>query len=217
MTLSAGVDARPDGSGTVRAAVGFDDEALADIGNPATELRLDDLRQAGWRVAEPRKEKDGLTWIRAAKGFATPEEASRVAAELSGPEGPFRELRLEHSRSLLRNKTSFTGLLDLSNGLAGLSDPGLQAKLGDADLALDLEGLRRRFGPAVDHAVRVRMEARLPGRHQTWEPKMGEQVRLDVGSVAWNWQPIVGAAAAAVAALAALAVGNSGRRSASRG
>lgn len=212
VTLSAGVEARFDGSGVVRAAVAFDDEALAEIGDLPTELRLDDLRQAGWEVDEPRKEDDGLTWVRAAKGFATPEEASRVAGELSGPQGPFRDFRLESSRSFLKTKTSFTGLLDLSDGLAGLSDAGVQSKLGDADLGLDLDGLRRRFGPDLDRAVQVRMEARLPGRHETWQARMGEQVRMEARAEAWNLVPVLGAVAALVFAVAALAVTVASRR-----
>jgi hypothetical protein len=206
VTLTAGVDASPDGSGTVRAAVGFDDQALAQVGNPATELRLDDLRQAGWRVDGPRKEKDGLTWVRAAKRFASPDEAGRVAAELSGPTGPFRDIRLQRSRTFVKTETTLTGLVDLTNGLAGLSDPDLQAKLGDADLGLDLAGLRARFGAGADDAVRVRFEARLPGHSQTWAPKLGEQVRIDARAETWNLVPVAGAAAALVLAAAALTV-----------
>ncbi|MDQ4097560.1 MAG: hypothetical protein M3144_06805 [Actinomycetota bacterium] len=206
VTLTAGVDARSDGSGTVRAGVGFDGEALAELGDPVTELRLNDLREAGWEVAGPRQEEDGLTWIRLAKGFARPAEASRVAAELSGPEGPFRDLRLHHSRSFFKTTTMLTGAVDLTNGLAGLSDPGVQAKLGDADLGLDLEGLRRRFGPSLDEAVQVRFESRLPGRSQSWQPRLGEQVRVETRAESWNVGPVVGAAAALLFAAAALAV-----------
>ena len=196
----------------MHAAVGFDDEALAQVGDPATELRLDDLRQAGWTVHGPRKEKDGLTWVRAAKRFGTVDEAGRVAAELSGPSGPFRDMRLQRSRSFLKTKTTLTGVVDLSNGLAGLSDPDLQAKLGDADLGLDVDGLRRRFGPGADDAVRVRFEARLPGHAQTWEPKLGEQLRVESRAEAWNLVPVFGAAAALVFAAAALVVTGVSRR-----
>jgi hypothetical protein len=212
VTLAASLDVRSDGSGAVRAGIGFDDEALAEVGDPATELRLDDLRQAGWDVEAPRKEKDGLTWVRLAKGFATPADASRVAAELSGPEGPFRDLRLQHSRSFFKTTTVVTGTVDLTNGLAGLSDPGVQAKLGDANLGLDLEGLRRRFGPSLDEAVRVRFEAHLPGHSQSWEPALGEQVRVESRADSWNVVPVLGAAAALVFAAAALAVSVGSRR-----
>ena len=187
--------AERDGSGWVSAGLGLDREALRQLGDPSKELRLDDLRQSGWDVTGPDEEDDGLTWVRVAKRFATPTEAAQVASELSGPEGPFRDFRLERSRTFLKTRTSLTGRLDLSRGLAGLNDPGLQEKLGDYDLGLD----RLREG------VTVRVEAELPGRTETWQPALGEQVRMEASSEVWNLLPLVPAAAAVVFAVAALA------------
>jgi hypothetical protein len=199
----------------VRAAIGLDEEAVREVGDLAAAFRLDDLRQAGWEVEAPRREADGLTWVRAAKRFESPAEAALVAAELSGPEGPFRELRLERSRSLFKTKITLTGLVDLANGLAGLNDPDLQERLGGADLAVDLAGLQRRFGDALDDTVDVRLEATLPGDVDAqgatragdavvWSPAVGEQVRVSATSESWNVQPLVPAAAAFVFAVAAL-------------
>ena len=66
----------------------------------AHQLRVDDLRAGGWQVVGPRKESDGLTWVRASKPFADPAEAERIVADLSGPTGPFHSFRA-HGR--LRN------------------------------------------------------------------------------------------------------------------
>jgi len=189
VTLSAGIDVRDDGSGTVRAGVGFDDEALAEIGDLGKALRADDLRQAGWSVEDPAKEDDGLTWVRASRGFDDPEEAAVVAAQLSGADGPFKDFRITHERSLLQTRTSFSGVVDLTGGLAGLSDAGLQAALGDFDLGLDVEGLRRRFGDTLNDRVRVQVSAGLPGKVEadgptveggraTWTPAPGERIEL---------------------------------------
>jgi hypothetical protein len=199
VTLTAGVDAERDGGGWVRAGLGLDEEALRQLGDPVKELRLDDLRQAGWDVSGPRREGDGLTWIRASKRFATPEEGSRVMAELSGPAGPFRDFRVERSRSFFKTRTLFTGLVDLSKGLAGLNDPALQEKLGDANLGLDPAQLADR--------VRVRVEARLPGGAHAWEPALGQEVPLRASSEAWNLVPLVpGVACLLFAAAAAVLV-----------
>ncbi|MDQ3980026.1 MAG: hypothetical protein M3314_10805 [Actinomycetota bacterium] len=202
VVLTAGVQAERDGSGWVRAGIGLDGEALRELGDPARELRLEDLRQSGWDVIGPERDDDGLTWVRVAKRFATPEDASRVAAELSGQEGPFRDFRLERSRSFFKTRTSFSGLIDLSRGLAGLNDPALQEKLGDHDLGLE----------RVREGVKVRVEAELPGRTQSWEPALGEQVRMEVASEAWNLLPLVPAAAGVLFAVAALAVSVAARR-----
>ena len=182
----------------MRAGLGLDDDALRQLGDPAKELRLDDLRQAGWEVTGPLREADSLTWVRASKRFATPEEAARVAAELSGQEGPFRDFKLERSRSFFKTRTSFSGLVDLSEGLAGLNDPALQEKLGGAQLGLD--------PAALGEKVRVRVEARLPGDVKTWEPRLGEQMRLEAMSETWNLSPLLPAAGCLLFATAVVVV-----------
>ncbi|MFN2505743.1 MAG: hypothetical protein ABR540_16175 [Acidimicrobiales bacterium] len=224
VTLSAGIDARPDGSGWVRAGLGLDAEALRELGDPNKELRLDDLRQAGWDVRGPEAEGDGLTWIRAGKRFETADEAAQVAAELSNADGPFREFRLERTKGFLRTRMKFTGLVDLSKGLAGINDPAVQERLGDADLGLDLAGLQHRFGADLDRGVRVRVEARLPGDMEAgpgvtrvgggvaWQPAAGSSTRLEATSESWNLQPLLPAVAALAFAVAALVLALRGRR-----
>lgn len=209
VTIAAGVDVGRDGSGRVTAGVGLDAGALEEVDDLATALRVDDLRQAGWQVDPPRREGDGLTWVRAAKPFADPEEAAAVLGELSGPDGPFRDLRLVRTRSLTRSETTFTGTVDLSGGLAGLSDPELAETLADVDLGLDLEGLRRRFGDDLAEAVEVRFTAGLPGDLTTnapgrdgdralWTPEPGQTVELEASSEAFRIDPVIPIAAGAV-------------------
>jgi len=209
VTLSAGIDVGRDGSGRVTAAVGLDAEAVTELGDPATALRVDDLRQAGWEVEPPRTEDDGLTWVRASKPFAGPEQAAAVLAELNGPDGPFRDLRIVRTKSLTRSRTTFTGTLDLSRGLAGLSDPELATALGDVDLGLDLESLRRRFGEELARTVKVQVTAGLPGDMTTnaperdggralWAPQLGETVQLEASSEAFRVDPLLPAVGGAV-------------------
>ena len=190
VTLTASIEAGPDGAGFVRAGIGMDNEALAQLGDPATELRLDDLRAAGWTVTGPVRERDGLTWVRIAHRFTSPAEATRLAAQLGEP---FQGLRLVRRRSFLKTKTRLTGSIDLSKGLAAFSDPALQAALGGADL-----------GALTDDNVHLRFEARLQGQTRTWSPKLGEQVDIAAQAQSWNTGPVA-AAIAAVAAVAAVA------------
>lgn len=211
--LAAGVDVARDGSGRVRAGVGLDAEALAEIGDPATALRLDDLRQAGWEVESPRKEGDGLTWMRASKPFANPAQADAALAELSGPGGPFRDLKLTRTTSRLRSRTTFTGVVDLAGGLSGLSDADLAGRLGDVDLGLSLDGLRTRFGEQLATAVKVDVSTLLPGKVKTnapvrdgeranWSPALGETVLMEASSTAFRVDPAaVGTGAAVVGTL----------------
>jgi len=217
VTLAAGIDVRDDGSGTISAGVGFDDEALAEVGDLGAGLRADDLRAAGWEVVGPAREDDGLTWVRASKGFGDPEQAATLAAQLSGPGGPFADFRFTRQRSLLQTLTSFAGVVDLSAGLAGLNDAELQAALGDFDLGLDLEGLRRRFGDSLGDRVKVQVTARLPGQVEAntptvdggkavWTPGPGERLELVANARLKRLAPLVYGAVALVVAVVGLAV-----------
>ena len=204
VTLAAGVDAGPGGGGTVRAALGLDAEALRQVGDLGALLRVDDLRQAGWQVDGPEAEDDGLTWVRASKPFDDPAEADRAMAQLSGPSGPFRDFRLTRSGSLLRTRTAFTGAVDLSTGLAGLTDPELLERLG-GDPGLD----------ALAGSVRVEVAAGLPGTitsnaptvadgRAVWTPEMGSQVTLQADGDLRRLAPLVYGALAVAAVAAAL-------------
>jgi hypothetical protein len=216
--LVAGVDVNRNGSGRVSAGLGLDAAALKELGDPAAALRLDDLRQAGWDVQGAHKEDDGLTWVRASKPFADPARAGATLAELSGPGGPFRDFRLVRTRSLLRSRTTFTGVLDLAGGLAGLSDPDLAGRLGDVDLGLDLAGLRTRFGDDLAKTVKVEVAAGLPGKVTTnapgrqggravWAPALGQAVALRASSQALRVDPrLLVAAGAALVVLVGVVV-----------
>ena len=209
VTIAAGIDVARDGSGRVTAALGLDDEAVKEVGDPATALRVDDLRQAGWQVEGPRKEGDGLTWVRASKPFADAERANAIVAELNGPDGPFRDFRIVRTKSRIRTKTTFTGVLDLSRGLTGLADPELTAALGDVELGLDPDGLRQRFGDDLARSVRVQATAGLPGKITTnapardgdralWAPELGQTVQLEASSEALRVDPVIPIAAGSI-------------------
>ena len=217
VTLAAGVDVARDGAGRVTAGLGLDADAVRELGDVATALRVDDVRRAGWQVDGPRKEDDGLTWVRASKLFADADQVPVILAELNGADGPFRDFRIVRTKSLTRSSTTFTGTLDLSRGLAGLSDPDLTAALGDVDLGLDVEGLRDRFGEALGRTVSVRATAGLPGKLVTnapsreggralWSPEVGQTVQLEASSEALRIDPVIPAGAGFGLALALTSV-----------
>ena len=209
VSLTAGVDVNRDGTGRVVAGVGLDDEAVREVGDLATALRLDDVRAAGWQVDPPRKEGDGLTWIRASKPFAQPEQVPAIVAELNGPDGPFRGFTVTRTKSLTRTKTTFTGTVDLAAGLTGLTDAELTAALGDIDLGLDADGLRTRFGDRL----KVQASAGLPGEITTnapardggravWAPELGQTIQLEASGSAFRVDPRLPIAAGAALLLA---------------
>jgi hypothetical protein len=202
--VTAGIDVGSDGRGTVRAAIGLDDDAVRMFGDVAGQLRVDDLRQAGWDVEGPKKEDDGLTWVRASRSFDGAEEANTFLGQLSGPGGPFRDLRLTRSRSLLRSTTRLTGAVDLGAGLSAFADSDFAALVGDT-LPLDVTRLRTELGPDADQKVQVAFEARLPGDVEgsgrreggraVWQPALGEQLQIEASSEALALVPLVPVAA----------------------
>lgn len=227
VTIEARVDVGADGTGVVRAGVGLDQEAIRQAGDLTGQVRADDLRQAGWDVTGPRQESDGLTWIRVSQRFSDPDEATELVAQLSGPEGLFRDFRISRSRSLLRTRTEFTGVLDASNGLTALSDPDLEARVGEGGLGLGIDALRQQFGPDLGRVVSVDVVVRLPGDVEAntppgspgrahWRIAPGERLELRANGDAGNGVVLVVAGVTLGAVLAGLVLVGLRQRSGGR-
>jgi hypothetical protein len=189
------VTVEEDGSGVVEVAVGLDREALArvpdldddgtsDVTDLVALVRTDDLEAAGWRVQEPREAGSGTTWIRVSKPFATPSEANAVLAEVSGPSGPLRDLRLSRSTGFASTKLSFSGTADLSGGLEAFGDSGLSQALDGEPLGEDASQIEQRIGEPLADAFRVDVVVDLPGGLSAntddraggaarWSPRLG--------------------------------------------
>lgn len=161
-----------DGSGTVTVAVGLDDDALSRVGDPATMLRVDDLKAAGWTVAfAERDAATGMTVITASKPFADPEQAAFVLGEVSGADGPLREVRLTREASVARNAWTFSGTIDLSEGFAAFSDPDVAAALGGDPLGGNVAAIEAEEGAPAADMVDVTFTVDLPhAEPQSWTP-----------------------------------------------
>jgi hypothetical protein len=220
VTIAVGVDAKQNGSGVVRAGVGLDADALRQIPDLAQQLRVDDLKRAGWTVVGPRKESDNRTWVRATKPFANPAGAAKAMTELNGPNGPFKGFHLTRKHSFLRTKTSFSGTVDRV-GARGLADSQLQQQLGGS--GVDPAVLQQQLDQIVNRTVRVEVVLHLPGSISSnaptnvsggvvWRPKASERAHLTASSTAWDLRPIIFGAVALVLAVAALIVWRRSRR-----
>ncbi|HEV3400609.1 MAG TPA: hypothetical protein VG078_02215 [Acidimicrobiales bacterium] len=138
--------------------------------------------------------------MRASRSFSGADEANAVLSQLSGPDGPFRDVRLTHSRSLLRTTTRLTGVVDLAAGAAAFADPDLSGRVGDT-LPLDLNRLRDELGADADQELQVALEADLPGSvranapqeggRAVWRPALGQQVPVEASSEAVALVPLV--------------------------
>jgi hypothetical protein len=220
VTIAVGIDAKQNGSGVVRAGVGLDDDALHQIPDLAQQLRVDDLKKAGWTIVGPRKEHDNRTWVRATKAFANPAGAAKAMTELNGPSGPFKDFHLNVKHEFLRTKSSFSGTVDRV-GAKGLADQRLQQQLGGA--GVDTNVLEQQLNQLIDRTLRTEVVLSLPGSISSnapteisggvlWHPKAGEQAHLAASSTAWNLRPIIFGAIAVVLAIAAIVVWRRSRR-----
>ncbi|MEO7837144.1 MAG: hypothetical protein ABIS21_05835 [Acidimicrobiales bacterium] len=210
--VTVAVRATAEGGGDISATVSLDEEATAQVPDLAGQLRVSDLKAAGWRIEGPAPAPGGRIEVRAVKPFGSPEEANRTLQELSGADGPFATLRFSRSRSLLKTRGSLLGAVDLAGGLAGFSDPVLKERLGGLALGVEPARLEAELGRPLAEVFGFRLTADLPGRTDAntaglvWQARLGETVTVKAVSEQWNLTTIAFGAASVLSGLALLAV-----------
>lgn len=171
--LETTVDIGLDGKGTITQGIGFDDAALKRVGDPALALRAQDLVDAGW-VVDPVVEEGDLTWVRVHHDFTTPEQANALMAQLSGPDGPYRDLEVIRTSGPLSDSVRFSGVMDTSAGLAMFGDKALSDALGgDASGGL-LSRIEKEEGRPPAEMVELDMRVDVGGTTRTWTASLGD-------------------------------------------
>jgi hypothetical protein len=217
---SVDVVVEEDGSGTVSVAVGLDEAALAQVPDLDADgvsgvadltalVRVADLEAAGWTVTPPAEPSSGFVWIRVSKPFGTPDEANAILAEITGPEGPLRDLSLTRSTGFASTDLSFTGTADLSGGLEAFGDAGLAQALDGEPLGEDVAEIEQRIGGSVADAFRFDVTVDLPGSSSaaSWSPRLGEPAEsLSARSTVRDVPVLVLTGLAAVAGIAFVVV-----------
>ena len=191
--LTTTVDIDFDGTGTVTQGIGFDSAALARVGDPARALRADDLVQAGW-VIEPVVTEGDLTWIRIGHEFDTPEQANDLFAQLSSPDGPFRDFEVIRTTGPLSDSVRFSGLLDTTAGLSVFGDKALaDAFGGDASGGL-LARIEKEEGRPAAEMVDLDLSVTTGGVSRTWTASFGEPSvqHLKVSDSRWKILDLLG-------------------------
>jgi hypothetical protein len=175
LDVAVDVAMQTDGSGTVTVTATADAELVAAAPSAFADLRLDDLRQAGWTASAPAKGADGSMTVTLTKPFATPADASTILGELNGPEGPLRKLMVALDRSFAVVASSLTGTVQLTGGLAAFSDADLVQALGSQPLANVVTR-------PIDQVLGLTITAHFPGRVTT----ANGDIAADRSSVAWR-------------------------------
>jgi hypothetical protein len=199
--VSVGVDAGSDGGGRVRVTARLDGAAVTQLGGPepGNRLRLDDLREAGWRIEGPTDQDDGGLEVTATHAFDDAEEAEALLDDVGAMQG----FRLEQHRSFFTTTTKAAGTVDLTEGLGAFTDADLEQALGatpEAPLGVPVQSLEKRFGAPIDRLVGLLPAGRLPGKLQpdgtnapttaggtaVWSPALGSRVAVEAESRRWN-------------------------------
>ena len=201
--VDVSIAAHNDGSGRVTATVILDEEAARELRDSDTNLRLDDVRKAGWRVKGPDVvDSTRQTRIQATKDFESPRELPKLLRELGG-DGLFSNPHLTVDRSLAQTRTSFDTTLDLSRGIDTFTDDELRGLLGGEGLGLDRADLERRIGARIEDAVDIRAAASIPGAPTvSVSPRLGERKALRASAQRWNVEVLIPLAVAVASALA---------------
>jgi len=179
--VAIAVDA--DGSGEVAVTVELDGAAAGQLGTPAAVLG-DDLRAAGWAVAEPESVDGGGIRFSAVRGFATPDQLPTVLDEVGGREGVFRDVQLAIEDRFGETEYRFGAQVVLTGSPEQFSDSELTAQLEGLPLGRTPEELF--LGGALDPtAMTLRVVVNLPGGLPETDGRFAD------GAAAWDF-PVTG-------------------------
>ena len=153
------VTVRPDGSGTIGVELVADAELVSRAPGLVDDLRLDDLRRAGWTLDGPTPTPGGGLRAVVAHPFTSVDDADVLLASLSAPGGPLRGLQLRRTVDGRTTSVELTGTLGLGTDLSGFADADALAALGAAPFAAELATA----GATVGDVVGVTVRASLPG------------------------------------------------------
>ena len=158
--LATSVTVAENGSGTISVVVAADADAVRNAPELATSLNVDDLRAAGWTVDVQNPAANGGLSVVAARTFATVDEASLFLTQLSGDNGPLRNITLTRTGGVNDASYQFSGVGGLPKGLAGFADADALTALGEAPFAAALA----EQGGVLGDVLGVSLALTLPGK-----------------------------------------------------
>lgn len=206
MRVEVAVDVQSGGSGSMAVAVGFDDDALARLGDPADALALDDLLQVGWSLEPIVRDDDGITWVRMVRTFDDPAGFATVLDEVAGANGPLSGSSVAVDRGVINTTTDLIGVVDLSAGLTPYTDPDLTAATGGVPFAGLVEQVEAEQSRPVADLVPVTVTWTLGADSAVVTPRLGDPavtVALQEQDRPLQWMvvPLVGLAVVIVVGL----------------
>lgn len=146
------------GSGTISVVATADAEAVRLAPELETSLQLEDLQQAGWTTDVQSLPTGGLS-ATVSRNFATPDEATLFMSQLSGVDGPLRDVAITRTGGINDAQYELNGVGGLPNGLAGFADSQALIALGAAPFAAALA----ERGGTLNDSLSMSLVLTLPG------------------------------------------------------
>jgi hypothetical protein len=208
-----------DGSGVVASTVTLDASAVQRIGGiteAAKQVRITDLRAAGWAVSPWVANPGGGATITFSHAFTGQADLAARFADLVGPHGVLQSPVIARSRGWFASKDALSMVVDLRAPATGIrSDTDLQARLRAA--GLDPSQLDRDLTSELRSALHVQAVLHLPnGGTRTYDVPAGRSTTVGASESTTDWDRVIELGIAAVlvvlAALFALAASASARR-----
>jgi hypothetical protein len=214
------VDVHDDGSGvvTLRARLDADAVQAAQAGGAKLEdrVRLSDLTSAGWSVSPWRRAADGSATLVISKRFQRPEQVAGIIRELSGTDGPLRDVTATRDRGLLTTDYRVTGGLDLAAAQTGIRDDQDLVRRLTAQ-SVDVAGLDQSLLAEVRQSLALRLAVTLPGGgHDVVTALPSKRVAVDESTSPLDLRRVALFVAALVLVTVAVLVLLGGRRRARR-
>ncbi len=158
------IEVEEDGGGYVQVNVRLDPEAASRTVLFDEPPLVEDLKAAGWQVIPPTPQPDGAYLMIFSKAFSQPDQLAGVLEEVAGKDGPLSGFTLTREKSFARRTWELRGTVDLTRGLASLSDAELTELLGGNPLGYPQSDLDvSAAGKPLETVVGVTVVAMMPG------------------------------------------------------
>ena len=153
------LNVKPNGSGTVSVVVTANADIVAKAPGLKTDVRVDDLKEAGWKVTGPVDTDDGGVSITLTRAFNGPLEATAILNQINGTRGPLKQLVVTRSGKDTNSTWTLAGKLEVNGGLEAFGDDVALELLGGAPYLGEFTATGQDLGKVVG----VTFNAQLPG------------------------------------------------------
>ena len=153
------LNVKPNGSGTVTVVVTANADIVAKAPGLKTDVRVDDLKEAGWKVTGPVDTDDGGVSITLTRAFNGPLEATAILNQINGTRGPLKQLVVTRSGKDTNSTWTLAGKLEVNGGLEAFGDDAALQLLGGAPYLGEFTATGQDLGKVVG----VTFNAQLPG------------------------------------------------------